>query len=306
MPGTLLVQHGRARPFERKALANRVHTHGHDRTRQPSRQTRARRETVRFLRPPTDAGSSAKNVCSPLRISSWNFPARVSGPRLATTPCRNLDLRKIRLEKWEESACPGGHYSRGVVRICGTRKQVICCVEREEALGVFGCDEDARRVVNADHLIQRRMHHQHRTSERGLMDFFKSENLNRPLARKLRRTRKVRPAISADRFALACDGVQVDGPEEPPEYARGRRARRSSPRPPRQATGPRPTIAAVPPGLYQQAKKAASPPPSSPLRLNGIASTSDAKLTGSPDPAPIPAKSNPRTPMPARDSAREM
>ena len=55
----------------------------------------------------------------------------------------NLDLGKIRLEKREESACPGGHYCRGVVRICGTRKQVICRVEREEALGVFGCDEDA-------------------------------------------------------------------------------------------------------------------------------------------------------------------
>ncbi|BCM75446.1 hypothetical protein KAM448_33280 [Aeromonas caviae] len=37
-------------------------------------------------------------------------------------------------------------------------------------------------------------------------------------------------------------------------------------------------------------------------------STSDAKFTGSPvpPPIPVPAKSNLKTPMPARDSAREM
>ena len=91
---------------------------------------------------------------------------------------RNLDLRKISLEKWKEAARPGGHHSRGVVRVGSTRKQVIRCVEREEALGMFGCDEDARRVVDADHLIQRRMHHQHRTSERG-DGLLNVENLNR-------------------------------------------------------------------------------------------------------------------------------
>ena len=135
------------------------------------------------------------------------------------------------------------------------------------------------------------------------MDFSMSKTST--ACRKLRRTRKVRPAISADASpSLAMVSRSM-----------GRKNRRICSRSagaPIVATAATPgnsaaaTIAAVPPRLCPTSKEGGIPAAVIAFAAERMSSTSDAKLTGSPDPAPIPAKSNLRTPMPARDSAREM
>jgi hypothetical protein len=60
---------------------------------------------------------------------------------------------------------------------------------------VPGRDEDARRVVDADHLIQRRVHDQHRPSQEA-MAF--STSIPSTASRNPRRMRKGLPAISTE------------------------------------------------------------------------------------------------------------
>ena len=79
----------------------------------------------------------------------------------------DLDLRKIRHERWEKAASPCRHHCRRVIRVCDSGEKVIPCVERDEAFRVLRGEENARSVIDADDLIQRRMHDQHRTPQRG-------------------------------------------------------------------------------------------------------------------------------------------
>ena len=67
-------------------------------------------------------------------------------------------------------------------------------------------------------------------------------------------------------------------------------------------------IAAVPPRLCPTSREGDIPAAAIAFAAERRSSTSDAKLTASPVPPlnPVPAKSNLKTPMPARDSAREM
>ena len=66
----------------------------------------------------------------------------------------NLQLRKIRGEGRKEAARPGRYHSRSVVCICSVGQKVICVVERDKTFRMPSRDEDARRVVNTDHLIK--------------------------------------------------------------------------------------------------------------------------------------------------------
>ena len=51
-----------------------------------------------------------------------------------------------------------------VVRVACIAEEVIRRIKRYEALWVARGDEDARRMVDPNHLIDRGVHNQHRTS----------------------------------------------------------------------------------------------------------------------------------------------
>ena len=86
-----------------------------------------------------------------------------------------------------------------------------------------GRDEDARRVVDADHLIQRRVHDQHRPSQ-GAMAFSTSipNRLKEPSANEEGPTGNLHRGL-----ALARDGVQIIRSEEAQDMLKvGRRTNR--------------------------------------------------------------------------------
>jgi hypothetical protein len=141
-----------------------------------------------------------------------------------TTPSATSTCGRSALSGGRKRARPNRHHGRGVVRVRDVGEKVIRVVERDEAFRVPGRDEDARRVVDADHLIQRRVHDQHRPSQggNGLLDVDPLNRIKEPSANEEGPTGNLHRGL-----ALARDGVQIIRSEEAQDMLKvGRRTNR--------------------------------------------------------------------------------
>src|ERR1043165_1410843 len=94
------------------------------------------------------------------------FLLELSFARLADKNDARLALRLKRFCRLIEiSLGPGGNHVRDICAICLTAQQMIGIVQRDKTFGMFRRRENARGIVDADNVIDRRMEDEQRFAQ---------------------------------------------------------------------------------------------------------------------------------------------